>query len=132
MKNVKQYYKELGKLVYAIAIADGNIQPEEKDKLNSFVLKNLSHLEHETDTSGMNKAFYVDFEFDNSELMHIDTDLAVKSFSQYVNSNSEPGDEKLINQSVQLLEAVSDAFTEKKEKQIIKRVKGELKETLGV
>ena len=33
MKNVKQYYKELGKLVYAVAISDGCIQKEEVERI---------------------------------------------------------------------------------------------------
>jgi len=64
MKNIKQYYKELGKLVYAVAAADGAIQPEEKEKLHQFVLKEIAYHEHTVDSSGMNQALYVDFEFE--------------------------------------------------------------------
>ena len=39
MKNIKQYYKELGKMVYAVAITDGVINQEERDALHSFVQK---------------------------------------------------------------------------------------------
>ena len=52
MKNVKQYYKELAKLVYAIAVADGIVQEEEKYNLHQFVLKELAHHERSHDSSG--------------------------------------------------------------------------------
>lgn len=126
MKNIKQYYKELGKLVYAVAIADGVIQPEEIDKLHSIVLKELALKEHSIDSSGMNQAFYVDFEFEKSEKERIDIDDAIKSFNHFIYINNEPNDEALMKRSMKLLKNVSNVYTDRKEKQIIERVEKEL------
>lgn len=71
MKNLKQYYKEFGKMVYAVAMADGVITPEEKEILHSSVLKYLAAYEESEDSSNMNTAFYVDFEFDQSAKEHL-------------------------------------------------------------
>lgn len=128
MKNVKQYYKELGKLVYAVAVADGVIQDEERDKLHEFVLKELSFKETTTDSSGMNQAFYVDFEFDEAEHKHLPINEAIKSFSRFVHANYESKDTGLINNSVKLLETVAEAYSKKKEKDIIENVKHEMNE----
>lgn len=123
MKNVKQYYKELGKLIYAIAMADGIVQPEEAEKLHQFVLKELAHNESTHDSSGMNQAFYVDFEFDDQLEKHRPLNGAVKNFREYVEHNLEPGDSHLIDRSIRLMEAVAFAYSKKKEKQILDQVK---------
>ncbi|HWY11385.1 MAG TPA: hypothetical protein VN026_08675 [Bacteroidia bacterium] len=128
MKNVKQYYKELGKLVYAVAIADGEIQAEERDKLHQFVLKELADKEKTNDSSGMNQAFYVDFEFNVAEEKHVPINDAIKSYARFVHANYETKDEALIKSSVKLLEAVASAYSKQKEKEIINSVKGEMRE----
>jgi len=128
MKNLKQYYKELGKLVYAVAIADGIIQPEELENLHTTVMKELVSKEPSSDSSGMNQAFYIDFEFEKSMDERLDMDETVKVFNHFINNNVEPNDEELIKRSLQLLKNVSDACTDKKEKLIITRVERELAE----
>ena len=123
MKNIKQYYKELGKLVYAVAIADGSIQPEERIKLHEMVRKELAAYESDSDSSGMNKAFYVDFEFEYSEVKHPLISEVVYSFNRFIHENSEPGDKQLLSHSIKLLESVSEAYSKKREKNIIEAVK---------
>lgn len=128
MKNIKQYYKELGKLIYAVAMADGVIQPEEVDKLQSTVMKELVANEPSIDSSGMNQAFYVDFEFEKSESEHLDIDEAVRSFNQFIYLNNEPSDEALMRRSLKLLKNVSNVYTDKKEKLIIALVEKKVNE----
>lgn len=128
MKNIKQYYKELGKMVYAVAVADGSIQPEEREKLHQFVLKEMANNEHSVDSSGMNQAFYVDFEFDAADEKHLASEEVIKSYTRFVHSNSEPNDGPLIQNSLRLLEAVAVAYTKKNEKSIIDNVRQEIKE----
>lgn len=128
MKNIKQYYKELGKLVYAVAAADGVIQPEERDKLHQFVLKEMASNETSVDSSGMNQAFYVDFEFDATEEKHPSDSEIIKSYSRFVHNNYESNDGPLIANSLKLLEAVALAYTKKNEKNIIDNVRHEMTE----
>ncbi len=128
MKNIKQYYKELGKLVYAVAAADGVVQPEEKDKLHQFVLKEMANHEPTVDSSGMNQAFYVDFEFDDTEEKHPAANEIIRSYTRFVHSNFEPKDEELIMNSIKLLEAVALAYSKKNEKNIIDTIRQEMNE----
>lgn len=123
MKNIKQYYKELGKLVYAVAMADGTVQPEEREKVHEVVMKELAGFENESDSSGMNKAFYVDFEFEFSQNNPPDITQTIVSFNHFVNENIERGDKPLLARSIKLLDAVANAYTRKKEKDIIEVVK---------
>jgi len=126
MKNIKQFYKELGKLVYALAIADGIVQEEEKIQLHSFVAKELAGYETEYDTSGMNKAFYVDFEFEKSLEEHLDRTKAIISYRQFIERNYEEGDEPLLNRAFILLEKVNEAYTKQREKNILDLVQQQL------
>ncbi len=128
MKNIKQYYKELGKLVYAVAAADGVIQPEERDKLHQFVLKEMASHESSVDSSGMNQAFYVDFEFDASEERHPSGEEVIKSYARFIQGNYEVNDGLLIATSLKLLEAVALAYTKANEKNIIENVRYEIRE----
>ncbi len=128
MKNIKQYYKELGKLVYAVAAADGNVQAEERDKLHQFVLKELANHESTVDSSGMNQAFYVDFEFDATEEKHPSSNEIIKEFSRFVHANFEPNDRALMKNSLKLLETVALAYSKKNEKKIIDNVLREINE----
>lgn len=128
MKNIKQYYKELGKLVYAVAAADGVIQPEEREQLHQFVLKEMASHEASVDSSGMNQAFYVDFEFDATEEKHPSSEVVIKSYARFVHNNFESNDSELISNSLKLLEAVALAYTKKNEKNIIENVRHEMSE----
>ncbi|WP_317897602.1 hypothetical protein [Aurantibacillus circumpalustris] len=123
MENVKQYYKELGKLLYAIAIADGVIQPEEREKLHQLVMKELAHHEKTYDSSGMNQAFYVDFEFEKLEKEEPKLNGTVKEFNHFVEKNLQVGDKELIDLSLKLMENVANAYSKKREKSIIEQVK---------
>lgn len=123
MRNIKDYYRELGRLLYAIAMADGIIQPEEIYELHHFVIKELALNERTYDSSGMNQAFYVDFEFDDQIVKHLPLNGAVKNFRKYIEKHIEPGDGPLIDRSVRLMEAVAYAYSKRKEKQILDQVK---------
>jgi hypothetical protein len=123
MKNIKNYYKELGRLVYAVAIADGAVQMEEREKLHEFVLKVLANNEHSTDSSGMNQAFYVDFEFEESEKNQRNLNGAINVFSRFIEQNHELQDKALIERSIGLLEAVALAYSKKNETKIIQEFK---------
>ena len=123
MKNIKQYYKELGKIVYAVAITDGTIKPEEVEALHEFVIRNLANYELSTDSSGMNKAFYVDFEFENSVETHLNIETAIRSFARFIHVNYEKGDELLLQHSYKLIEKVADAYSREKEKEVVLKVK---------
>lgn len=114
-------------MVYAVAIADGVVQQEEREKLHQFVLKALANNEHTYDSSGMNQAFYVDFEFEESEKNKMNLNGSIASFSKFIQENYEPKDKQLIERSVKLLEVVANAYSKNKEKNIIEAFKNHIK-----
>lgn len=128
MKNNKQFYKELGRLVYAVASADGTVQEEERLKLQELVVKELAGSEDDSDSSGMNMAFYVNFEFENSEKEKPEMYAVLRSFNAFIQANHEAGDGPLLKRSVNLLENVANAYNHRREKDIISAVRNKVHE----
>ena len=62
--NHKKYYIELGKLFYAIANADGKIEPKEIAALREIIQNQFVTVEAESDEFGVNDAYYAEFEFE--------------------------------------------------------------------
>ena len=128
MVNIKQFYKELGKLLYAVAKSDGKIQPKEIKVLHEFVLKELALFEPTIDSSGMNQAFYADFEFEKYFQLNISIDEAHSSFIKFLEENIDHIDPVLITKTIQAIEKVAKSFRSinKKEQAMINKIKTEI------
>lgn len=128
--NVKQFYKELGRLLYAVCMADEKIQPAEVKALQEFVSKELAMAEHSSDSSGMNKAFYTSFEFEEYAKQHISVDEAKASFLKFLDANILAITPGLIDMSVEAIEKVAASFRKvnKKEREMINSIKAEIRE----
>lgn len=108
--NYKQFYKELGQLLYAVAYSDGKVDKEEVDELREFVLKELAPFEPESDSSGMNLAFYTQFEFEDIAEKHSPSSIVFWSFLQYLKSNARYMDEQLKTLIIEAVEKVAEAY----------------------
>lgn len=128
--NIKQFYKELGRLLYAVAMADKKIQPKEVQELHEFVSKELASSEPTSDSSGMNQAFYTSFEFEDYARQHISIKKAHNSFIKFLDANIMEIDPALIDKSIQAIEKVAGAFRKvnEKERVLIDSIKKEIKE----
>ncbi len=126
--NYKQFYKELGQLLYVVAYSDGEIRKKEVDALREFVLKELAPSEHSSDSSGMNKAFYTQFEFDDIAKNQIPTSEVYKSYVKYLNENSHHINNELKIAIIKAVEAVANAYkkTNKKEQEMIDKIMEEI------
>ncbi len=130
MKNAKEFYKNYGKVVYALCDVDGTVRKQEKKALYDYVLKFLALHEHENDSSGMNLAFYADFEFDKMEKEHTGIESAVEHFVKFVHNQHDVTDAELITRAIKGLEIVAASFkgVNKVERDFIARVNSEMKE----
>lgn len=63
----KELYPVLGKLFYFIAVADGKVQPDEKESLQQFIQNNWKPLDISTDRHGTDQANLIYFSFDYLE-----------------------------------------------------------------
>jgi hypothetical protein len=134
MTNIKQFYKELGRLLYAVAMADGKIQKEEEKTLHDFVCKELALSEPTSDSSGMNQAFYTDFEFADYVRQNISIEEAHDSFMRFFSANAADIDPILIYKSIRAVEKLAGSFKKinQKERDLIDRIKKEILEITEV
>jgi len=134
MKNIKQFYKELGRLLYAVAMVDGKIQEEEVKALHEFVSRELALSEPTTDSSGMNQAFYVDFEFDDYAGQKLSIQAAHDSFMKFLRANVTEIDPKLIEKSIDAIEKIAGSFRKvnREERQIVNKIKIEIAQTADI
>ncbi len=132
--NIKEFYKELGKLLYAVAMADKKIQKSELKALQEFVLKDLAFLEPTSDSSGMNQAFYTNFEFEECMNKQISVQEAYDSFITFLDNNFMEIDPVLIKKSIQAIEKIAVSFRKinKKERILIDKFKEEIKEMVEI
>ncbi len=125
----RSYYKELGKLLYAVAKADGTINPNEVTELKRIIKSELVPAEKETDKFGTDAAFYTEFEFEAYEEMDIDAELAYDSFISFVKEHNNYVTLEMREKAYFLATNVSDVFKgkNKAEKNMIDRLKKDLK-----
>ena len=126
--NYKQFYKELGQLLYAIAYSDGKVNREEVDELREFVLNELAPFEPESDSSGMNLAFYTQFEFEDIAEKQAPASIVFWSFMQYLKSNASLINEQLKTSIVDAVEKVAQSYnkTSKQEQDMINLLNQEI------
>jgi uncharacterized tellurite resistance protein B-like protein len=125
----RSYYKELGKLLYAVVKADGKINPHEVQELKKIIKSELVPAEKETDKFGTDAAFYTEFEFEAYEEMDIDTDLAYDSFISFVKEHDNYVTLEMREKAYFIATNVANAFKgkNKAEKNMIHRLKKDLK-----
>jgi hypothetical protein len=125
----KEFYSELGKLLYAIADIDQVITQKEKIKLQEMVKKELAPKENHTDEYGTNAALYAEMEFDFLDEEIIDSESAFNSFIDFVEEHQSAFDEKLKNICMHLAIELANAYygTNKKEKILIETLKRKIK-----
>ena len=118
----KQFYSELGKLLYSIADVDGVISKTEKMTLRELVRKELAPAEKNTDEFGTDAAFYTEIEFDILEDNNSEPDIAFESFISYIENHKTAIDRRMLETTLTIATRLADAFhhTNIKEKELLK------------
>src|SRR5689334_16183311 len=126
----KQFYSELGKLLYAVAEVDGKISPEEKQALKKIIRKELVPCENSTDEFGTDAAFYAEFEFDILEDSKASPRAAFQSFITFVENHHSAFDQRLRAATLKVVNELADAYhkNSEKEKDLIETLKAKLGE----
>jgi uncharacterized tellurite resistance protein B-like protein len=124
----KQFYSELGKLLYAVADIDGVISVEEKSMLKKLIRKELVPDEKSTDEFGTDAAFYAEFEFDILEDAHASPKAAFNSFITFVENHHSAFDSRLREATIRVVTTLVDAYhkTSENEKKLINDLKQKL------
>lgn len=119
----KDFYSELGKLLYAISDIDGTISKEEKKKLQEIIKNELVAEESHTDAFGTNAAFYSEIEFEFLDENIADAAAAFESFIDFVEYHHTAFDERMKKTSLHVMKELANVYygTNKKEKQLIQK-----------
>jgi hypothetical protein len=127
--NYNTFYSEVGKLLYAVAKADGHIRKNEYEKLKNIVTQRLAPSEMHNDKHGTDTAYYAEFEFDYLEENEIDAEAAFNSFLAFIEKHKTAITPELldrINKSVQELAGSYRGITSS-ESTILTTLKKEMK-----
>ncbi len=126
--NHKKYYIELGKLFYAIANADGKIEPKEIAALREIIQNQFVTVEAESDEFGVNDAYYAEFEFETLNEKSANVELAFNSFINFVKLNRNEIDKEMKQSCIMAATAIADSFHKKNQSEVhyISRLKHEL------
>lgn len=126
----KEFYAELGKLLYAVADVNGVITQREKRTIKDIVKKELVPKEKHKDEFGTDAAFYAEFEFDVLDELYLDPEEALRSFIGFVEEHHTAFDRRMINACIRLAEKLAFAYRSShnnyKEKSLIDKLKKRL------
>ncbi len=105
---IKEFYIHLGKLLYSVAMADGEVQDEEMQELYKLVISELSD-ENMFDQEEVN-VFYTEFEFE--ELMDKDAskDEAFDAFVKYFDKNYKSFTPQMKKVTIYAVEQIAKSF----------------------
>lgn len=124
----RQYYSELGKVLYSIASINGVIPAKEKEKLKELVREELVPAEKHKDTFGSEAAYYVEIEFDVLEDEVADTEAAFDSFIDFINEHYSAITQSMRDSALRVAEKLAAVYhkTSKREKELLKKLKDAL------
>jgi hypothetical protein len=125
MKNYKEYYKQMGNLLYSVAAIDGSIAIKEWKELRRMVKEELVPQEKHHDEFGTDAAFAVEFQFDILEGTDVSSAEAYNEVHEYLKHNApllpEADKERLLHGATQV--ASSFHSINKAEKVILGKLK---------
>jgi len=101
-KMTLKFYRNLGKLFYAIAVSDGTVRPIEVDKLKALVKKEWLAIDDLEDTFGVDAAYQIEVVFD------------------WLNYDEEPNAQLCYNDFIAYKNAQPHLFTDAVKKLILK------------
>jgi uncharacterized tellurite resistance protein B-like protein len=123
--DIREFYAETGKLLYAVAEADGVISNRERTALHNLIQTRLAQREKHTDEFGTNDAWYTEFEFEVAEEQGMSAEDAFNSFAEFIDENKNKLDRDLKEICIILADRLAESYhhTNKREKTIIQKLK---------
>lgn len=103
----KQLYKELRHSLFAVAYLDGKIRKNEVDTLRDFELKHLAPFLPNSNSPGLNQAFYTQFEFEVIAGKNKDVAIVFSNFPNYLKRNASNINKHFKASLIQALEICS-------------------------
>lgn len=124
----REFYAELGKLLYAVADADGIISPQERESMYQLIRTRLMHREIHTDEYGTNDAWYAAFEFEVAEEQGMSPEEAFDSFSDFLDRRRLEIDPEMKQVCLVLADRLAESYrhTNRREADLIRQLREKL------
>ncbi|MEI6020713.1 MAG: hypothetical protein WCR21_06255 [Bacteroidota bacterium] len=129
MKNLTQYYLELGKLAYSLVLSDADVRADERKELHQFIAKEMNKLERDKITQVMHNAYVLELDFVKIDQKKADPLHALITYKNFLGKNFEENDERLLQTGMHFLENIGDEYIKQKEQAILTSFHVELKKT---
>ena len=130
MKNTKkigkELYENLGKLFYAIAMADSRVHAKEVSKLRSFVRKYWLEVDELEDEFGTDAAFQIESVFDWAMDKEKDSEVCFDEFKEFYKDNSNMFSKFIKVLILDTAHAISNSFSGKNKAELVMLGKLEL------
>ena len=111
------FYKELGKLLYAIAIADETVTEQEKAAVSKLISERLLHKESDEDRFGSNEAWITQFSFDTAEDSYANAEEAFQEFLDFAKAYKHELTDQDLDVCISLSEHMADVYHHVNEKE---------------
>lgn len=120
IKMTHTFYQNLGKLFYAIAAADKNVETIEFDKLKEIVKSQWLDIDELDDDFGSDAAYQIEFIFDwlNRE-DNLDVDNCYNDFVSYKNAQKHLFTQPVKKLILQTSNAIASSFAGKNKSELI-------------
>jgi uncharacterized protein (UPF0210 family) len=121
----REFYKELGKILYAIAKADGNVQDKEVDEVEKQILNELKTLKLYKDNPDYKEIILAKLSFANCLRNHTPVKAAASSFLNYVKEFGDRLDSNVKEIALSLINHVAKVYkgVSKEEEKLIHEIK---------
>lgn len=122
----KELYENLGKLFYAIAMADSRVHAKEVSKLRSFIRKYWLEVDKLEDEFGTDAAFQIESVFDWAMDKGKDSEVCFDEFKEFYKDNSNMFSKFIKVLILDTANAISNSFSGKNKAELVMLGKLEL------
>ncbi|MDF0708838.1 hypothetical protein [Flagellimonas okinawensis] len=114
-----EFYQNLGKLFYAVAMADHNVRPVEVKRLRKYVRQHWLEVDQFEDEFHTDSAYQIEIVFDWLEGEEKDGDEYFEEFKEFYKDHPEKFSEKLKQLIVETAESIASSFAGKNRSEML-------------
>ncbi|MBO0342680.1 MAG: hypothetical protein VX798_00830 [Bacteroidota bacterium] len=114
-----EFYQSLGKLFYAVAMADNNVRPKEVKRLREYVRQHWLEVDKFEDEFHTDAAYQIEIVFDWLEGEEKDGEEYFKEFKEFYMEHHEKFPETIKKLIVETAESIASAFAGKNRSEML-------------
>ncbi len=114
-----EFYQNLGKLFYAVAMADKNVRPREVEKLQEDVRTYWLDVDHVTDEFGTDAAYQIEIVFDWLKNEEKESDTYFEEFAEFYHDHPEKFGSKIKSLILHTCNDIANSFAGKNKSELI-------------